>query len=96
MLREEERYLRTILRTTAEGFWEIDIDGKITKVNEAYCRMSGYTYEELMNLNISAIDAVDDQAAVLARIQRLIANGSEIFETRHRKKDGSVFHVKSR
>ena len=93
VLREEERYLRTILQTTADGFWEVDIDGKITKVNEAYCRMSGYTRDELLKLDISTIDAVEDPAMTAAHIQRVIANGSEIFETRHRRKDGSVFPV---
>ncbi len=92
-LREEDRYLRTILQTTIDGFWVVDLEGKITQVNETYCRMSGYTCDELLKLNVSAIDVVEEPAATSAHIQRLIAKGSEIFETRHRRKDGSVFHV---
>jgi AmiR/NasT family two-component response regulator len=30
-LQEEERYLRTILQTTIDGFWVIDAEGKITR-----------------------------------------------------------------
>jgi PAS domain S-box-containing protein len=92
-IREEERYLRTILQTTSDGFWEVDVKGNITKVNKAYCRMSGYTSDELLKLNISTIDANDKPAMISTRIKRIIANGSEIFETRHRRKDGSIFHV---
>ena len=92
-LREKEHYLHTILQTTPDGFWEVDDKGKITKVNETYCRMSGYTSDELLKLTISAIDANDHSATIRARIKRIIANGSEIFETRHRRKDGSIFHV---
>lgn len=89
--RVEELYLRTILKTTADGFWEVSAAGKITKVNETYCRMSGYTREELLKLHISDIDAVQTPATILERIKRIIANGSEIFETFHRRKDGSIF-----
>ena len=92
-MRGEERYLRTILQTTVDGFWEVNFEGKITRVNEAYCRMSGYTREELLQLDLFAIDAIEKPGQTSARIRRIIANGSEIFETVHRRKDGSLFHV---
>jgi PAS domain S-box-containing protein len=91
VMRAEEHYLSTILKTTADGFWEVSADGKITKVNETYCRMSGYTREELLKLHISDIDAVQSPSIILDRIKRIIVNGSEIFETFHRRKDGSTF-----
>ena len=92
-LREEERYLRAILQTTADGFWVVDIKGKIIRVNEAYCQMSGYTCFELLTMDLSAIDAVEEPAETFARIQRIIINGFETFETDHRRKDGSIFRV---
>ena len=89
----EERY-RTILQTTMDGFWMIDVlDGKVTDVNETYCQMSGYTRAELLKMHVSDLDAkktLDEQAATL---QSIITNGSGIFETRHHRKDGSVFDV---
>jgi PAS domain S-box-containing protein len=91
ILREEELYLRTILKTTADGFWEVGADGKITKVNHTYCRMSGYTRDELLKLHISNIDAAQTPAIILARIKRIIVQGSDIFETIHRRKDGTTF-----
>jgi PAS domain S-box-containing protein len=93
VLQEEEQYLRTILQTTSDGFWEVDVRGNITKVNETYCRMSGYTGDELLKLTISAIDANETPASTAAHIKRLVTIGSEVFETRHRRKDGSIFHV---
>ena len=92
-LRERERYLRAILQTTVDGFWVVDHDRKITEVNDAYCRMSGYTRNELLKLSIIDLDAGEDPVETGLRIQRVTKNGSEIFETRHRKKDGSVFDV---
>ncbi|SFL71047.1 hypothetical protein SAMN05421830_10595 [Desulfomicrobium norvegicum] len=92
-LLERERFLTSILETTQDGFWVIDADGLLTDVNDAYCRMTGYTKEELEGLNISDLDAVEDDAMTGERIARIVENGSELFETRHRRKDGSVFDV---
>jgi two-component system, sporulation sensor kinase E len=92
-LQDGERYLRTILQTTADGFWVVDVEGKITEVNEAYCRMLGYTRDELLKLNVFAIDAIEEPAQTFERIQRIITKGSEIFETCQQRKDGSVFRV---
>ncbi len=93
VLEEERLFLRTILQTTEDGFWVIDLEGKIIQVNEAYCRMSGYTRDELLRLEVAALEAAEGSAEIAAHIQRLITNGSEIFETRHRRKDGSVYNV---
>jgi len=90
---EERRFLHTILQATGDGFWVIDLEGKIIQVNEAYCRMSGYTRDELLRLDVAAVEAVEEPAEIAAHIQRLIASRSEIFETRHRRKDGSLFAV---
>lgn len=93
IIEEERRFLHTILQATGDGFWVVDLEGKIIQVNEAYCRMSGYTRDELLRLNVAAVEAVEEPAEIAAHIQRLIASGSEIFETRHRRKDGSLIDV---
>ena len=90
---EETLFLRSILQTTADGFWVVDEKGKIIQVNEAYCRMSGYTSEELVKLDVSSLDAFDSADAVSARVKRLMVYGSEFFEAYHRRKDGSLFPV---
>jgi PAS domain S-box-containing protein len=90
---ESERYLKTILETTADGFWILDPRGNFVDVNEAYCRMSGHARDELLTLSIANIDAIETPEKTKKRIERIIANGSEIFETRHRRKDGTIFDV---
>jgi len=55
--------------------------------------MLGYTRAELLELHIPDIDAAltrDEQAAA---IKKIAANGSGVFETKHRRKDGSTFAV---
>ncbi len=92
-LTQRERYLNTILQTTIDGFWVVDAHQKITEVNNAYCNMTGYTREELLNMNISDLEVIENPEEITQRIQRIIENGSEIFETKHRKKDGSIVNV---
>lgn len=92
-LLERERFLTSILETTQDGFWVIDADGRLTDVNDAYCRMTGYTKDELEGLNISDLDAVEDSTMTAKRIKRIVEKGSELFETRHRRKNGSAFDV---
>jgi PAS domain S-box-containing protein len=88
-----EQYLRTIIQTTTDGFWVVDKERKHVDVNDAYLAMSGYSREEFLDLTISDIDAEENLEATRARIERIIKNSSEIFETKHRRKDGSIFDV---
>ena len=92
-LREREYYLSTILETTRDGFWVLDIQGSVTDVNAAYCRMSGYTRDALLQMRIPDMEVDETPDETAARIKRIIQNGSELFETRHRRKDGSIFDV---
>lgn len=92
-LRESERFLRTILDTTVDGFWVLDDRGRIVEVNEAYCKMSGYGHDELVGLMIQQIDSNATHEESECWIARVRLNGSHTFETQHRRKDQSIFFV---
>jgi PAS domain S-box-containing protein len=92
-LRESEERHRTIIQTAADGFWLVDLRGRLLEVNEAYCRMSGYSARELLAMSIPDLEALETPEETAARIQALIARGEERFESRHRRKDGSTFDV---
>ena len=92
-LRESERRHRAVLQTAMDGFWLTDTDGRLLEVNESYCRMSGYSKQELLGMRISKVEAVETEVAVVAHMQRTITQGGDRFETRHRRKDGILFDV---
>ena len=52
--REGERLHQTILQTAMDGFWLSDLDGQLLEVNDAYCRMSGYSQQELLGMTITS------------------------------------------
>jgi len=92
-LRQREALYRASVEAAVDGFWQVDRDGRILDVNTAYSRMSGYELAELRGMHISQLEADDKVGDVEARIQRLLCHGAETFETRHRRKDGSLWDV---
>jgi PAS domain S-box-containing protein len=92
-LQESAERHRTILQTAMDGFWLADTNGRVLDVNESYCRMSGYAAQELRRMRISDLEAIDSAEDIASRMQRTILHGEASFESRHRRKDGSLFDV---
>jgi PAS domain S-box-containing protein len=90
--KSEERY-RSVLKTAMDGFCMADAQGCLLEVNDAYCRMIGYSEPELLTMNIADLDASEKEPDVIKHIKKVLAQGTERFETRHRRKDGSVIDV---
>ena len=70
-------------------FW-IDSDGKILVVNKAACHLLGYSEEELLSLSIHDIDPGYQTGNWQAHWQELKEHGSLTFESRHKRKDGTL------
>ena len=92
-MKERERFLRTILDTALDGFWVVDGAAKLVDVNPAYCAMSGYSREELLEMHIADLDAAESPEETAAHVQRIRGEGGGRFETIHRRKDGSTMNV---
>jgi|GEM_PF-250016 len=56
-LQENERKYRSLIETTSEGFWMINLARETLDVNKSLCRMLGYTYNEMLGKKI--FDFVD-------------------------------------
>ena len=50
-LRESEEKYRNILESMEEGYYEVDLAGNFTFLNDALCRIRGYTKDDLMGMN---------------------------------------------
>lgn len=91
--RESDERHRTILHTAMDGFWLADTEGRLLQVNESYCRMSGYSERELLALKISDLEVQETSDDVSVHMQKLIAQGTDRFESRHRRKDGTILEI---
>jgi PAS domain S-box-containing protein len=91
--RESEERHRIMLKTTMDGFLRTDMQGRILEVNQTYCRMSGYSEQELLTMKILDVEAVHDTEMVAANIRKTMELSPNRFESVHRRKDGSLFDV---
>lgn len=78
------------------GIFRISNEGKILSVNEQACLSLGYKCEELKKMYIYQIDDNFHKDRWKAHRQELIKKGSNVFETAHKRKDGSKFPVEIR
>jgi PAS domain S-box-containing protein len=97
-LRESEEKYRTILETIEEGYYEVDLTGNFTFVNDSLCRMMGYTKDELMGMNNRQYMNEETAEKVYQVFKRLYATGEpyEAFDWEITRKDGTKrFHDSS-
>lgn len=95
---EEERqtrelYLQKILETATDGYYAVNEKLIIIDVNESYCKMSGYTKEELIGSSIFMHTVKEEEEGLMERTKKILETGSALFESRHQKKDGTAFDV---
>ena len=83
----------TILKTCIDGFWVIDTQGKILEVNDAYCRMSGYSRDELLAMYVHDVEAKEKPEETIEHIRNIKDKGSHRFESSHRRKDGTTMNL---
>ena len=92
-LEENANRYRNIIQTSLDGFWMLDMKGRILEVNEAYLKRSGYTRQELLQRHIQDVESWMDDADSGERLRDLISTGYVRFETKHRAKDGNFWPV---
>ena len=76
-----------------DGFWLCDLEGRLLEVNDTYSTMSQFSCEELLTMKISDLEAHESPNDTLKHIQILQEKSEDRFETKHRKKYGSIFEV---
>ena len=79
-----------------DGIHILDAAGYVTEVSDSFCRMLGYSQEEMAGMHLSAWDAKDFGESLdqdLRMTMETSPGETRRFETLHRKKDGTVFPV---
>ncbi len=92
-LEAELHKYRAIIDTTMDGFWIVDLKGRFIEINSAYCGMTGYSREELLVMNVSELELQESVEETARHIKKITKQGSDYFETRHRRKDGTAIDL---
>jgi PAS domain S-box-containing protein len=93
-LEGELRLFRALIDQTKDKIEVIDPEsGRFLDVNKRACIAYGYTHDEFLSLGFSDIDSVVAVRPWLDVVGELRLTSFATFESRHRRKDGSVFPV---
>jgi diguanylate cyclase (GGDEF)-like protein/PAS domain S-box-containing protein len=87
-LRERASNAEKALDSTNDGYWILAPTGAFIDVNQGYCRMMGYTRDEVMTMSIADFEAVARTEQIQAQIRGILNSGRQTFETRHRHRNG--------
>ncbi len=96
--RAEEKLslFRALLDNSSDGVEVLDPDTyRFLDLNDAECRMLGYSREEMLSMSVFDIDPLFDDAAAAAFGKALRETGKAQFEGEHRRRDGSTFPVEA-
>ena len=92
-LRQSYAEQAAILRTAMDGFWVVDAQGRLQEANDAACRMTGYTREELLNMSLPDLMPTQSAECVADTMAQIKQAGSGRFERQQRCKDGRIAEV---
>ena len=95
-LKQSEEKYRQLVNHAPTGIYRVDFNtGKLVSVNDVMCEYTGYTKEELLNMNALDFLTEESQKRFLDRLDKLF-NGKQIPRTaeyKARAKDGHEFWI---
>lgn len=94
-LARESLRSRMLLRNASDGICILDKSGNALDVSDAFCSMLGYSREALLEMNVSQWDerwAGAEGGKEFRRLQESVGH-TTMFESTHRRKNGSVIDV---
>ena len=81
-----------LMESSMDGIRVLDLQGNVVEANGAFCRLLGYTHEEVLRLNVADWDAQWSAEELRERLKEQVGK-TALFETVHRRKDGGLIDV---
>ncbi|MCU0579798.1 MAG: PAS domain S-box protein [Desulfobacterota bacterium] len=94
-LRESEQRYRTILENVEDGYYEVDLDGRYLFGNEAFGRILGYGWQELIGMSFRTFTSPETAQDVYEIFHRVFKTGrpEKNLALETLRKDGSARFV---
>jgi len=91
ILRQSEERYRTILEEMEDAYFEVDLGGHFTFINDSVCRDLGYSRKELMGMSYKEITVKEDLESVFKVFNEVYETGvpNKGFPWRTIRKDGN-------
>ncbi|HPQ81158.1 MAG TPA: PAS domain S-box protein, partial [bacterium] len=89
---EAEERFRLIFENAADAVFVHEVSpelpGRFVDVNSGACRLLGYTRDEMLSMDVAAIDVPEQASRLPAIMRKLFDEGVAHFETEHVARDG--------
>ncbi|MBI5816479.1 MAG: PAS domain S-box protein [Nitrospinae bacterium] len=94
-LRKSEQHFKLIFDHGSVGKALLDLDGGVLKVNDAFCRMLGYTKEEFLTKKMSGLTHPDDLKSNIMAFDSFVRGNNDVMtlEKRYMGKGGQTVWV---
>ena len=94
VLKQENEKNIALLRNASDGIHILDPAGNVVEASDSFCAMLGYQRNEMIGMNVSQWDAEMSSDELVQALNQLFSKKQHVlFQTRHRRKDGSIFNV---
>jgi two-component system sensor histidine kinase/response regulator len=96
LMESEEKY-RSILEAIEDGYCEVDLKGYLTFFNKSFCRILGYSEDELVGRNLREFSDEEDAKEAYDGFNKVFTTGvhAEGFVWGMKRKDGSKRYAES-
>ena len=96
-LRNSEEKYRNILQSIVEGYYEVDLGGHFTFINDAICRIFDYDKETLLRMNLKDFTDAENSRKGMEAFRSVYDTGRviEAFEWCITRKDGVTRNVEA-
>ncbi|MFP4052893.1 MAG: response regulator [Phycisphaerae bacterium] len=92
LLQSEQRY-RTYVENAPDAIFVLDRNANYVEVNQAACRMTGYTSAELTGMSLGELLTQEEKRAGMQRFGEVLSKGKVSGESAYRRKDGRTLYV---
>jgi len=96
-LRQSEEKYRDILESIEEGYFEVDVAGNLTFVNDSMCRIWGYPKEQMIGLNNRQYTDEENAKKLYQTFNEVYRTGisSKAFDWQIIRKDGTIVYIEA-
>ena len=91
-INKQAKQIEIILATASDGIHVHDLDGNLFLFSDSFASMLGYSREDISTLTLYDWDHNFDPTKIAAMMQEVLEHPI-MFETKHTKKDGTIFDV---
>ncbi|MHB8110115.1 MAG: PAS domain S-box protein [Syntrophorhabdaceae bacterium] len=90
---ERLRFTQTVVDRVVDCIFWLDSDARIVYANDAACKITGYSYDELLSMTMLDIDPYLTRDLWHKHWLQKKAAGSLLFDSYHRSKSGRIYPV---